>query len=102
MEFGFSPNPIQIKSHCNISMRKATSAGIGNRDRKYVGKLETVLLRRVTLPPLDKYMCFHPAKRLSIFSKSSFQMDFYLNLAPNGNPKYFIGKFVVSHPQDIS
>ena len=100
MEFGFSPNPIQIKSHCNLSMHKATSAGIGKRDRKYVGKLENVLLRRVTLPPLDKYMCFHLANHLSIFSKSSLENLLFhtpkilaraskFNTAPTGTNSYF-------------
>ena len=32
------------------------------KDIKYVGKLESVLLIRVTLPPLDKYIIFQLAK----------------------------------------
>ena len=31
---------------------------MGNSDRKYVGKLERVLLMRVTLTPLDKFFFF--------------------------------------------
>jgi hypothetical protein len=34
---------------------------MGKRDKKYVGRLERVLLIRVILPPLDKYNLFQLA-----------------------------------------
>ena len=80
-------------------MRLATLTGMGNRDRKYVGKLERVLLMRVTLPPLDKYKRFQPSSLLSIFSRIGFQIDLSLNLAPKGRPKYFIGREPYLHPR---
>jgi len=37
---------------------------------KYIGKLESVLLIRVTLPPLDKYIIFQPANQHYIFNNT--------------------------------
>ena len=45
----------------------------------------------MTLCFLDKYNRFHPANRLSTFSKIAFQIVFSLNLSTKGRPKYFIG-----------
>jgi hypothetical protein len=62
------------------------------RDKEYVGKLDKVLFIKVILPPLEKYILFHPAKRRSIFSLTPFQIDLALKGTPTGKPKYFIGK----------
>ena len=84
--------PVQRKSLCKLSIILATLTRIGRRERKYVGKLERVLLIRVTLPPLDKYNFFQPASLRSIFSKIGFQIVLSLKVAPNGRPKYFSGR----------
>ena len=60
-------------------MRLATFIGIRKRDRKYVVKFERLLLFRVSLPPVDKYILFQQANLLSIFSRIGFQIDFSLN-----------------------
>jgi hypothetical protein len=59
---------------------------------KYIGKLEMVLLIRVILPPLDKYIIFQLASHLSIFSTTLYQIDLAFKEAHNGRPKYFTGK----------
>ena len=53
--FGLSPMPPHKKFCWNFPIQLATAAGIGSKDRKYVGKLDRVFLIKVTLPPLDKY-----------------------------------------------
>ena len=57
-----------------------------------MGKLDRVLLIKVTLPPLDKYKRFHLANLHSIFFRIGFHIVLSLNLAPKGRPKYFIGR----------
>ena len=47
-----------------------------------MGKLDGVLLIKVTLCPLDKYNCFHPANCPSTFSKIALQIIFSLNYHP--------------------
>ena len=42
---------------------------MGNSDRKYVGKLERVLLMRVTLTPLDKFFFFLISNKTSLIIK---------------------------------
>jgi hypothetical protein len=41
---------------------------MGKGDKKYVGKLERVLLIRVTLPPFDKFILFQLANQCYIIS----------------------------------
>ncbi|KAL4637692.1 hypothetical protein ACB092_03G094800 [Castanea dentata] len=89
--FGSSLIPLQRKSLYNFSMRLATFAGIGRRERRYVGKLERVLFIRVSLPPLDRYNLFHPANLCSTSSKIGFHIVLSLKVAPKGRPKYFRG-----------
>jgi hypothetical protein len=55
-------------------MRLATLAGMGKRGKKYVGRLESVLLIRVTLLPLERYIRFQLANQCSIFSTMTSQM----------------------------
>jgi hypothetical protein len=83
-------------------MQFATLAGIGKRDKKYVGRLERVLLIRVTLPPLDRYMRFQLADRLSIFPRAPSQIDLALKGAPNGRPRYFKGNKEISQPKILA
>ena len=45
---------------------------------------------RVILPPLDKYLFFHPAC-LSILFRIDDHMAVDLNRASNGKPNYFMG-----------
>jgi hypothetical protein len=61
------------------------------RDIKQVGKLDKVLLIRVTLPPFDIYILFQPAKQHFIFSIMLSQIELALNPL-KGRPRYFIGK----------
>jgi len=56
-------------------MRLATQAGMGKREKQYVGRLERELLIRVTLPPLDKNNIFQLAKRRSILTTIPSQID---------------------------
>jgi hypothetical protein len=49
---------------------------IGNRDRKYVGKLDKVLLINVSLPPFDKYKLCHPFNLLCNLISIGSQMAF--------------------------
>jgi hypothetical protein len=46
----------------------------------------------VSLSPLDKYNRFQPTKQRSIFLIMPSQIDFALNEAPNGRPRYFMGR----------
>jgi hypothetical protein len=48
--------------------------GKGKRDMKYIGRLEIVLIIKVTLPPLKKYIFFQLANQWSIFSTTPFQI----------------------------
>jgi hypothetical protein len=45
-------------------------------------------LIKVTLPPFNKYVFFHLAKRRSIFSIIPFQIDLALNEAPSRRARY--------------
>jgi hypothetical protein len=47
--------------------------GIGNKERKYVGRLDKVLFIRVTPPPLDRYIRCQLVGRLSILPTTSSQ-----------------------------
>lgn len=73
-------------------MRLATPARRGKRDKKYVGKLDRVLLIKVILPYLDKYIIYQPTKRRSNFSLTPSQIDLALKDPPNGRPRYFKAK----------
>jgi hypothetical protein len=64
----------------------------GKRDIKYVEKLENVLLIKVILLHLHKYIFFQPAKQFFIFSITPSQIDLALNEAPYRRPRYFKGK----------
>jgi hypothetical protein len=91
--------PPHKKSRCNFSIRLATLEGIGKRERKYVGRLERVLFIRVTLLPFDRYNRFQLANRLSILPTTSSQQDLALKWAPNGRPRYFIGREETPQPK---
>ena len=67
-----------------------------------MGKLDRVLLIRMTLSPLDKYKRFQLANLLSIFSKIEFHIVLSLNLAPKGRPRYFIGREPCLQPRTTS
>jgi len=58
-----------------------------NNDRKYVGRVDSVLLSNINQPPLDKYNFFHPARCLSNFSKIGFHIEGKLCEAPIGIPR---------------
>ena len=67
-----------------------------------MGKLDRVLLTKVTLPPLDKYKRFHLANLRSLFSRIGFHIALSLNLAPKGRPKYFIGRVPCLQPRTLN
>jgi hypothetical protein len=87
-----SHSPPLKKSWYNFSMLLATPAGREKRDMKYIGKLDRVFLIKVILLLLDRYIIFHPTKRLSIFSITPSQIDLALHGTPNGRPRYFKSK----------
>jgi hypothetical protein len=80
-------------------MRLETLEGIGNKERKYVGRLERVFFIRVTLPPFDRYNRFQLASRLSILPTTSSQLDLALKGAPNGSLRYFKGREETPQPK---
>jgi hypothetical protein len=80
-------------------MHLATLAERGKKDKKSVARLGKVLLIKVLLHPLDKYACFQPAKRHSIFSTMPSQIDLALKEAPNRRPGYFLGKDETLQPK---
>jgi hypothetical protein len=57
------------------------------RDKKYVGRFERVLFIKVTLPPLDKYIRFQLANRLSIFPTTPSHMNLALKRGPQQKTK---------------
>jgi len=61
--------------------------------------LERVLFIRVTLPPLDRYIRFQLANRLSIFPRTPSQIDLALKEAPNERPRYFKGNEETPQPK---
>jgi hypothetical protein len=65
--------------------------GEKGKKRHEVGRLDKILLIKVTLPPFDKYIHFHPAKWHYIFSIMPSHIDLALNEVPSGRPRYFIG-----------
>jgi hypothetical protein len=80
---------------------------IGNTNQKgkkrhEVGRLDKVLLIKVTLPPFDKYILFHLAKQRSIFSIMLIPYRFALNEAPSGRPTYFIGREETLQPKMLA
>jgi len=86
----------------SMQLLYTTSDTGGNREkgeRKYVGRLERVLFIRVTLPPFDRYNHFQLANRLSILPTTSSQQDLTLKGAPNGRPRYFIGREETPQPK---
>jgi hypothetical protein len=74
----------------------------GERGKKYLGKLDRVSFIKVILPPLDKYVIFHPARMHSIFSITLSQIDLALKGTPNERPRYFIGKEDTMHPKVLA
>jgi hypothetical protein len=75
---------------------------MGKRDKKYIGKLDKVLLIRVILPPLDKYNRFQLANRCSIFSITLSQICLALKDASNGRPRYFNSKDDTPQPKILA
>ena len=67
-------------------MRFATPARRGNKDMKYVGKLESMLFIRVTLISLDKHIIFQST--VYLFSNIVANRLGLIG-APNERPKYF-------------
>jgi hypothetical protein len=74
----------------------------GEKGKKYIGKLDKVPFIKVILPPLDKYIIFHPARMHSIFSITPSQIDLALKGTPNERPRYFIGKEDSIHPKVLA
>ena len=64
-----------------------------------MGRLDSVFLSKVNLPSFDKYNFFHPANFRSNFSKIGFQIEGDLWGAPNGIPRYVIGKAPTLQPK---
>jgi len=64
--------------------------------------LERVLFIRVTLPPFDRYNRFQLANCLSILPTTSSQQDLALKGAPNGRPRYFIGREETPQPKMLA
>jgi hypothetical protein len=60
-----------------------------------------LFLIKVTLPPFDKYIIFHPAKRLYLLN-NIIPNRFALNEAAIGKPKYFIGKEKTLQPKMLA
>ena len=58
------------KSLCSFSILLATCVGMVNKDKKEVGRLDSILLSSVNLPPLDKYSTH---SRLLIKSSLTFR-----------------------------
>lgn len=79
-----------------------TVLGSTKRDIKYKGRLVSTLLRRTSLPSFDRYLNFHPARCLSIFSITGFHIDVALYFAPMGKPKYVEGSsFVLARLKNV-
>ncbi|KAG6678653.1 hypothetical protein I3842_14G091900 [Carya illinoinensis] len=97
-----SPIPPHKKSRYNFSMRSATLAGIGNKDKKYVSRLDSVLFIKVILPPFARYILFQPAKRRFTFSITVSQTEAALEATTNGRPTYVIGSEAVLHPKVLA
>ena len=93
---GSSPRPPHKKFCWNFAIQLATKAEIGNKDRKWVGIFDRVLLIKVTLSPLDKYKHFHPANLLFIFSNIGFHIVLSLNLAPKEDPKISLEEYLAN------
>lgn len=53
--------PLQRKDLWILLILLITPFGIGNRDMKYIGKLERDDFRRASLPPIERILPFHEA-----------------------------------------
>jgi hypothetical protein len=60
------------------------------RDKKYVGRLERVLFKRVTLQPLDIHPLSTSQPLLNLFDNTILN-TLCLITAPSGRPRYFKG-----------
>jgi hypothetical protein len=83
-------------------MQLATPIGMGKTDKKYVGKLDNMHFIKVILPPLDKYIFFHPAKRRSNSSITPSQITLALKEIPKRRMRYFIGKEDTVQPRILA
>jgi len=68
------------------------------RDKKYVGRLERVLFKRVTLPPLDIHPLPTSQSQLNLFNNTILN-TLGLITTPSGRPRYFKGKEKTSQPK---
>jgi hypothetical protein len=98
MEFEFFTNTTPPK----VLLQLLSAVGNTNREgkkRHEVVRLDKALLIKVTLPPFEKYIIFHPVKQRSIFSITPSNIDLALNKAPSGKPRYFIGREETLQPK---
>jgi hypothetical protein len=77
----------------------ATQTRIWKRERKYVGRLESMLLINIDRPPLDKQSLFYLANLISNFSIIVSQINLALKGAMRVMPKYFKGKDETQQPK---
>jgi hypothetical protein len=80
---------------------------VGNTNREgkkrhEVGRLDKVLLIKVTLSSLEKYILFQPTKQRSIFSIMPSHIDLALNGAPNARPRYVIEREEILQPKMLA
>ena len=68
-------SPPHRKSLCNFSNLFTILTGIGNRDKKYVERLDKAVLISVSLPPFDK---------IHFLPTHQFPSHFLNNVIPNG------------------
>ena len=75
------------KNSSEIAQTYLPDAWKVNEERKYVGKLESVLFNKVSLLPFDNYNFFKQENLLSIFLRIRFHTEINLKGAPNGIPR---------------
>jgi hypothetical protein len=75
-----------------FSMDDAIAVGIGNKERKYMGKLPKTDLIKHNLPPIDNSLPFHEANLALILWRIGFHIKVLQELAPMGRPRYLNGR----------
>ncbi|KAG6632735.1 hypothetical protein CIPAW_13G179300 [Carya illinoinensis] len=66
--------PPHKKARNSLSILVVTPACKGKSERKKVGRLVKELLIKVSRPPFDRYICFHPTSFLSTLSTTPSQL----------------------------
>lgn len=99
--FLFNPLPPQRKSRYIFIISLTTTLGALKKERQEIEMLFINAFKRVTFPPIERFLPFQVDNLLLNFSTILFQEDFLLGLIPTLNPKNMNEKFPMLQDKNV-